>query len=267
MWQKINLRMIVIGLMLQATPMLLAQQSIIDRTSRQMKDFLDQMSNVKCTERVQQLKLDKNGRSEYSENSSYDYLILLEGSADDFLLNESRLADTKGQSKKPKDKKNPSLLITNGFSTLPLIFHPYYRSSFDFWVLPEETVEGRRIVPVQFKPVPGRRTPVALAVRGKEYPLEIAGSAWIEAERGTVLRMEVHLANDMTDVGLKSLHSEIEYSAVSFSGGTQMYWLPAKATIDVQTLRQHWRNIHQFSNYQRFSVDTVSTVAAEVDKR
>jgi hypothetical protein len=61
-------------------------------------------------------------------------------------------------------------------------------------------------------------------------------------------------------VGLKSLHTEIEYAPVSFNkkdGG----WFPARASVEVETPRQHWRNTHQFTDYKKFSVSTEEQVA------
>ena len=143
--------------------------TIVDRASRQVTAFLDQMSDVKCSEHVTQLKLDKNGHTAYLENSSFDYLVLLQGSGDELLLNESRLSD---EHKEQRNKKNVPLLITNGFSMLMLIFHPYYRNSFEFAAMPDEIIAGHRTAQVRFTHIPGTRTPAALAVRGREFPLE-----------------------------------------------------------------------------------------------
>src|SRR5512133_853761 len=101
--------------------------STLNRTTAQITDFLDQVSNVRCTERVSQVKFNaKNTRPEVQQESNYDYLILLQGTGDDLLLNESRLEDKNDR----ESNRNLPLLITNGFSTLFLLFHPYYRNSF-----------------------------------------------------------------------------------------------------------------------------------------
>jgi hypothetical protein len=55
-------------------------------------------------------------------------------------------------------------------------------------------------------------------------------------------------------VGLKSLRSEIDFVPAKF--GTQSYWLPATASVDVETPRQHWHNTHHFTDYKAFSVST-----------
>ena len=62
---------------------------------------------------MQQIKLDKNGHSERSENGIYDYFVLLQGGEDELLLNESRIPK-----REPKERKNMPMLISNGFSML-----------------------------------------------------------------------------------------------------------------------------------------------------
>ena len=238
--------------------------TIVDRASRQVTAFLDQMSDVKCSEHVTQLKLDKNGHTAYSENSSFDYLVLLQGFGDELLLNESRLGDAHNEQ---RNKKNVPLLITNGFSMLMLIFHPYYRNSFEFVAMPDEIVAGHRTAQVRFNHIPGTRTPAALAVRGREFPLELTGTAWIEPETGQVAKLKIGLAKDMSDVGLKSLTAEIDYEPIQLPGWTQAYRFPSVATVEVETLRQRWRNIHRFSNYKRFMVDTSVSVADPEQKK
>jgi hypothetical protein len=238
--------------------------AVVDRATHQAAGFLDQMSDVKCSEQVAQFKLDKNGHTIYTEHTSYDYLVLLQGSGDDFLLNESRLADARTEQ---HNKKNIPLLITNGFSMLMLIFHPYYRNSFEFQAMPDEVIEGHRLAQVRFTHIRGTRSPAALAVRNKEFPLELTGTAWLDEETGQVAKLKVGLAQDMTDVGLKSLSAEIDYDAIQLPGWKQAYRFPTLATVDVETLRQHWRNVHHFSKYKRFMVDTAASVSGPEQKK
>jgi hypothetical protein len=240
-----------------------ADPEIVDRASRQVAGFLEQMSDVKCSEEVTQVKLDKNGHNVYAERSSYDYLVLLQGTGDDFLLNESRLADRHNQQ---RNKKNVPLLITNGFSMLMLIFHPYYRNSFEFQAMPDEVVDGHRLTVVHFTHVAGARTPAALAVRGREFPLDLTGTAWIDPDTGQVAKLNIALARDMSDVGLKSLTAEVLYAPVQLPGWKAPYRFPTAATVEVETLRQRWRNVHTFTNYKRVMVDTTAPVAAPEQK-
>jgi hypothetical protein len=65
------------------------------------------------------------------------------------------------------------------------------------------------------------------------------------------------------DIGMKSLHSEVEFSPVRFGTTESSTWFPSRAVVEVETPRQHWRNTHIFSDYKQFSVSTEEQVAKQ----
>ena len=62
------------------------------------------------------------------------------------------------------------------------------------------------------------------------------------------------------------LWARIEYAPVHLPDWQQVYRFPAVATVDVETLRQHWRNVHRFTEYKRFMVGTSQAVAKTEQK-
>ena len=232
---------------------------LLPRVRDEVAKYLDQFSEVKCSERVKQEKISRNGKVELQRDSAYDYLVILTNASGEVSLDESRLAV--GQVK--ADKKNRPLLVTNGFATLFLIFHPYYEESFQFTPGDVEAVNGRPFQKISFQHLRGTRSPAALSLRGREYPLEISGTAWIDPQTAVIAKMVMTVGNTMEDVGLKSLHSEVVYAPVDFHDAQAMYWFPSQATVEVETLRQHWRNTHVFTDYKKFSVSTEEKVATK----
>lgn len=230
---------------------------LLARTSKQVEGFLDQFSAVKCSEHVEQDKLNKDGKVQLKEESTYDYLVILTNPGGELTLDESRLEVKQAKA----DKKNRAMLVSNGFATLFLIFHPYYSGGFQFTALEDEVVDGRRLKKVAFRHIHGSRTPAALSLRGKEYPLELSGTAVIDPQTGVITHIEAGIENTMEDVGLNVLHSEVQYAPVPFKGAKETYWFPLEASVEVETPRQHWRNIHRFSDYKQFSVSTEEQVA------
>ena len=230
---------------------------VISRTSEQVTGFLDQFSDVKCTEHVLQEKLRADGAVELREESTYDYLVILTNNGGELSLDESRLAMHEAK----REKKNTPLLVSNGFATLFLVFHPYYVDSFNFAVVGQAISDGHTLIKISFQHIPGTRTPAALALRGREYPLELSGVAWIEPQTGIITRIEAGIENTLEDVGMKSLHSEVEFAPAPFHNMKFPYWFPTVASVDVETPRQHWRNTHRFTDYKQFSVSTEEQVA------
>jgi hypothetical protein len=229
---------------------------LLSRTRQQVATFVEQFSDVKCTEHVKQEKINPNGKIQLREESIYDYLLILTNAGGELNLNESRLAVHEAKA----DKKNTPMLVTNGFATLSLIFHPLYANSFLFSDPADTEVDGQKLSRVDFKHVPGTRSPAALALRGREYPLELTGSAWIDPQTGVITKMIVGVGSTMEDVGLKTLRSEIDYAPISFHNVKDPSWFPVVAKVEVETPRQHWRNTHQFTDYKRFSVSTEEQV-------
>jgi hypothetical protein len=234
-------------------------EGLLARTAERTAVFLDQFSDVKCTEQVRQEKLGRDDKVQLKEDSTYDYLAILSNSGGDLNLSESRIPVKRA---KP-DRRNTSMLLSNGFATLFLIFHPYYSAAFKFTLAGEEILAGRTYQKVTFQHIPGMKSPAALALRGREYPLELSGTAWIDAETGSIVKLQAGIADTLQDVGLKSLDSEIDFAPVSFSDSKQVYWFPSQARVEVETPRQHWRNLHQFTAYKKFSVTTEEQVATK----
>jgi len=140
------------------------------------------------------------------------------------------------------------------------VFHPYYTESFRFALAGAEVVGGRTLEKVSFVHVPGMKSPAALALRGREYPLELTGTAWIDPQTGSIAKIEAGIADTLKDVGLNALNSEIDFAPLPFSGSKDLYWFPTVARVEVETPRQHWRNLHQFTAYKKFTVSTEEQV-------
>jgi hypothetical protein len=233
---------------------------VLERASVRVSEFLDQFSNVKCVEQVTQTKLKPNGKVELEETSSFDYLVILTNAGGDLSLNESRLPLKEAGADR---KKNISMLLSNGFATLFLVFHPYYSGSFEFTDTGSETFEGHIARKLHFVHTRNTRSIAALALRGREYPLELSGDAWVDPETGNVLRMEATIGSTLEDVGMKSLQASVHFAPVVFSKDQAAYWFPSEAVVEVETPKQHWRNTHRFTSYKQFSVSTEEHVASK----
>lgn len=227
---------------------------------KQIGGYLQRLGDLHCTETVTQERLGDKGRVLGAERDTFDYLIMMSGDADDFQLNESRI-ENKGT--RHKLAAMP-MLVTNGIATVLLVFHPYYRDAFIFKTGPAETVDGEPAIPIHFGHIPGRRTPAALALRGREYPLDLEGTAWLDEASGQVVKVDATLERDMSDVGLRSLKIEVVYKPELLSGRESQIDLPAVAVIDVTTPRQHWRNTHVFSDYKSFSTGAQQSSSVKV---
>lgn len=261
----LNYRKVIAGILLSLpTALAHGQPSPIERAQHQVTEYIANLANLHCTESVTQEKLGENGHVETTERAQYDYLTMMSGTGDDFQLNESRIESSSNHHKGPRS----SMMISNGLATVLLVFHPYYRDSFTFAAGNEELINGRKAVPVYFTHIPGRRTPIALALRGREFPVDLQGTAWLDVQSGEVVKIDASLLHDLADLGLHTLRIQVDYKPVHIANSQTATILPSLATVDVRTNHQHWRNTHAFDSYKSFATgaeqDPKVTIHAEI---
>jgi hypothetical protein len=219
----------------------------LQRSRKLIDKFFEQMSNVVCNEDVAQSIVGKNGKPMYREESVFEYQMQANARSGSLKLVESR--DARKEAFRDPSK---TLLITNGFASMLLVLHQDFESSFVFTPVSEEALDGRTLVKIHFKPVPGASSPAAIQLRSRNYPLPLTGDVWLDRDSGAVVKLMSRLDSGLDDLGLHDLRSEIHYSIVEFHDPEESYWMPSSAVIDVQTPKQHWRNVHRFTDYRRF---------------
>jgi len=217
------------------------------RARKSVEKFFEQAANVVCTENVTQAMVGKNGKADYREESVFDYQLQANANTGSLKLVESR--DTRKAAFRDSSR---TLLITNGFTSMLLIIHPSYETSYTFEPGGEETVDGLTFAKINFKFVPGASSPAALQLRSHNYPIPLSGTIWIEKQSSAVAKLVATMDSGLSDLGLRGMRSEIHYATVHFHDPEESYWMPVSAIIDVETPRQHWRNIHRFTGYKRF---------------
>jgi hypothetical protein len=228
--------------------------ALLDRTGRGVEIFWQQVASFACTELVTQEKIGKNNRTKYKEDSAFDYLALARVQENDLSVEELRMPK-----KKVSDKTDhPPLLATNGFPTLLLIFHPKYRDNYRY-EMGSGCGENSGMICVRFEHISGMPSTCALQLRDRLYPLELRGTAWIDAESGSIQKMVAGLKSPMKDINIEGLSIEVTYQSQAFPSDPGGKWLPAAAVINVQTALQHWRNIHRYSEYKRFTVESLES--------
>ena len=230
------------------TPTVAQAMEAFLRARQSVEKFFEQSANVVCTESVSQMVLSKNGKPFYREDSMFDYQLQANTNSGSLRLLESR------ETRKAafRDSRR-TLLITNGFGSMLLIIHPNYETSYTFEPAGVEVADGVTFAKIDFKTAPGAASPVAFQLRGQNYPVPLSGTIWINVQNSTVTKVIAAVDSSLSDLGLQGMRSEIHYAIVRFHDPDESYWMPVSATIDVETPRQHWRNVHRFTQYKRFS--------------
>jgi len=227
---------------------LTAQENTIDRAGRAAESFWGQFTAVQSKERVTQTKVKADGKILASQLEEFDYVSFLKASNRGLMVEESRVSRSKAV------KGAAPFLITSGFPALLLMFHPDFRDRFEFTEVPGIADPSTRRF--AFKSKPETASMSALKLQDHLYPILWKGAATLDASSGAIRRIEADLAGSMEDLGLSELHVEVDYGPAVLAGSREVFWLPARATISLKTPRQAWRNVHEFSDYKKFSVTT-----------
>ena len=227
-----------------ATP---SPMAALVQARRNVESFFEQSTNVVCTESITQIVLGKNNKPIYREESANYYQLRAHTENGSLKLDESRDPRKSGFHDPWR-----TLMVTNGFASMLLIVHPTYETSYTFEPAGDEMIDGVNLAKFHYQSVPGGTSPAALRLRGKSYPIPLSGILWIDPASGTIAKLTAAVDSSLQDLGLEGMRSEIHYAAVQFHNPEETYWMPVSAVIDVETPRQHWRNVHRFTEYKRF---------------
>lgn len=228
-------------------------ERVLAKASAAAEEFAVEFPSLACTEKVNQTRLSAGDKVTQSQQSVFDYLVLLNIEPGSFSVDESRM-DQNPARKLPAQP----LLATTGFAVMVLVFNPQFQPSYRFERLEPELADGEHWERLRFTHESGR-SPSVLEVSGREYPLEWKGVAWVHPESGFVRRIEAELRQPLEDIGLLVLKAVVDYASWP---GHRGVWLPRRAVIEAGTRHQRWRNTHEFSGYRKFEVNVEQSVGA-----
>ena len=233
-----------------------ASSEVLARARTSVERLLERSANISCTESVTQSILDRFDRSAYEEHSLFNYRLQADTRA-----NSVKFVESREELQAPFHDPRRTVLITDGFGNMLLVLHPAYAASYTFEPDGDEILGGVRTIRFRFQSVPGATSPVMLRIRGQNYSVALDGTVWIEPQQGAVVKLIAFSGSGMSELGIQSMSSEIQYTPAEIDDSEEPYWVPASAVIDVETASRHWhwRNIHRFTAYKRVQATTAAT--------
>jgi len=223
--------------------------TLLQRVQSNVEKFVDDFGLMRYQENVEQQKLRDNEKVAYQQEFVFDSIMRMRYDEGKLKADEQRIME-----RTPRHVEARPLVSTYGFSTLAMVFHPYYADDFRFSQLAMDSSQDAGLTRIHFEHIAGKPTPVLYQMIGADKPLELSGDAWVDAASGDIHRIQMTLKITVDDPGIKAIRAELSYSPVTLEDETAPRFLPATATIDVETARQHWRNIHKFQDYRKYRV-------------
>ncbi|HKS94560.1 MAG TPA: hypothetical protein VJV74_00340 [Terriglobia bacterium] len=234
---------------------------ILERAGANVKLFFDDFPNTTSVERIRSdrpgqdmsyedpMGITRTSRSGFEQE--FNYIALARSGTAKLGLDEYR-TNNHGKSVEPGGG-----LVTKGFASMSIHFHPTYQRDSVFRYLGRERLRGRDTFVVAFAQRPGvARVVGQIDLPGRSVTILVQGVAWIDSGSFQIVRLHTDLLAPPEGSGLKRQSTEIEYGEVRFKQFGSALWLPIRVTVTLNWRGEVLRNRHEYSDFKLFAVET-----------
>ncbi|HEV2425527.1 MAG TPA: hypothetical protein VGZ29_11930 [Terriglobia bacterium] len=233
---------------------------ILSAVGKNVADSFKNYPNTSSLERVHQEKLGRHGKGKGSLDGKFYYLCVTPQQSWGPGFSELRAPVDRDQGQ-PSGLKD-GFMLTSGFTSASLIFHPAYQAQSEFRYLGRETVDGVDAYVLAFAQLPAKSKLYGTFKDGNNFVTTFTqGLAWINPQTYEILRLRTDLLKPLPDVKLSRQTTDINYGEVHFKGVDGAFWLPHDVTVTVSWDGRNLRNEHQYSGFRVFNVASTEKVS------
>jgi hypothetical protein len=232
---------------------------ILRRAGEDVQAFFSNFQNTASEERVREERLNKDGKVKEYLDQRFQYVLVARPEDWGMGLEESR-TDTHGNQAYPVGL-NSGLMLTSGFASASLVFHPAYQSGAAFRYLGRQTVNGRGCFVVAFAQRPETaQTVERFNVNGSSVLVLFQGLAWIDDRNYKLVRLRTDLLKPLPQIRLNRQTTEIGYGLVTFKEMSAEMWLPRDVAVTVEWQGRTYKNMHQYTDFKLFHTEAKEKV-------
>jgi hypothetical protein len=159
-----------------------------------------------------------------------------------------------------------SYMLTSGFVSAPLVFHPAYQSGSTFRLLGRQKLNGRSTFVVAYAQEPGKSRIYGSFQQGKNISVTFSqGIAWIDSENYEIVRLTSDLLRPASLARLDKETTAIDFTEVQFKRQAQRFWLPNDVMVTLDWNGRVLRNKHVYSDFLVSNVDSSQKIAKPKD--
>jgi hypothetical protein len=233
---------------------------ILQKTGAGVRSFFGAFQNTSSVEEIREERLAKDGKAKDVLNEKFQYLLLTRPEKWGLGLEEFR-TNSHGDRTAPVGLGS-GLMVTSGFASASLLFHPAYQSGAAFRYLGRETVSGHDCYVIAFAQDPKKAQMVERFNTSDTSVLVLfQGLAWIDAGTYEIIRLRTDLLTPQTKIRLQRQTTEITYDPVQFKQVASALWLPTEVAVTLQWAGKTYRNTHRYSAFRLFNTDTEEKVS------
>jgi hypothetical protein len=152
-------------------------------------------------------------------------------------------------------------MLTSGFVSAPLVFHPAYQSGSSFRLLGRQKLNGRSTFVIAYAQEPAKtRFSGRFMVGANSSTTYTQGLAWVDSESYQIIRISSDLLTPLPSVKLKKETTQIDFSEVHFKLLPQAFWLPSMVTVTLDWHGKVLRNQHAYSDFLVSNVESTQKI-------
>ena len=229
--------------------------SILRDAGENVESFLQNFPNTMSSEQIHQERIGKDGKIKSSLDQSLQYLFLARSEKLGMALEEYR-TDSRGDPTGLRGLES-GFMLTSGFASASLLFHPAYQSGASFRYLGRQLMGGHHCHVVGFAQRPETAQIIErFSADGTRALVLLQGLAWIEEESHRIVRLRTDLLKPLSSIRLQRQTTEIQYDQVQFKELASAMWLPREVAVTVEWKGRTFHNLHRYSEFKLFHVET-----------
>ena len=233
--------------------------SILGGVGKTVAEFFDNLTNISSMEQVHQEKMRRKQKKGDTLDQRFRYLCFTPKQAlgpgfDEYRSNqEGKQAGLEGL--------QDGFMLTSGFASASLVFHPHYQSQSAFRYLGRQKVGDRDTYVVAFAQQPAKARLNGSFISGDiSMTTYTQGLAWIDSESYQITRLRTELLKPLEEINLEKQSTEIAYGEVHFKGLAAGFWVPKQVSVAVDWNGKRFRNEHSYSEYKLFNVEAFEKI-------
>jgi hypothetical protein len=228
---------------------------VLKNVGEGVESFFKNFPNTVSLEQVHQELLGKNRKVARSLDQDFQYLLLAQPDQWGVGIEEAR-ATPQGESVS-LGGLDKGLMLTAGFASVSLFFHPVYQNGAGFRYLGRQSLDGKDLHVIAFAQIPKTaRSTERFNTSGGSTLILVQGVAWIDPTNFQILRLRTDLLAPQSEIRLQKQTTEIHFQKVSFKEIATAFWVPQEVSVIVDWKGRVYRNWHRYSDYKLFNVET-----------
>lgn len=230
--------------------------AILRKTGETVQSFFRNFPNTVSVEQVRQERLGRSGNTKDALDQRFQYLLLAQPEKGGMGLEELRTDEHGEQS--AMGGLNSGFMLTSGFASTSLLFHPAFQSGTSFRYLGRQQVGGHTYYLVAFAQNPAKaQIYESFVVKEKDsVAVLFQGFAWIDSESYRIVRLRTDLLKPQPKLRLQQQTTEIKYAPVEFKQVAAAMWLPSEVAVTLEWRGKTYRNFHRYSDFKIFRTET-----------